>query len=195
MTRKIMSVEAKLVYIPPPQPGQDVRAWLEAQVGDAAGTFYLLAHADDGVIWGRVENGALVTAHDIHNIHHIRFGPPLRMETLQSARLFSDAGEVFLWRDGDGNFHARAIIDGEGKPVEYFDEDHILWGSRVKQAKDGFSLMSDGAQGLQHAVPIAVRSVDRDRRPLRLTVRHYLGEDAFGLVRVACSRLVTLYVK
>lgn len=185
MTRTIEPGEAKLEY----KPDQDVRRWLEAQVGDAAGTFYLLAHADDGVIWGRVEKGALTTAHDMG------FGPPLRMETLQSARLFSDAREVFVWRDGEGDFHARAIIDDEGEPVEFFDEDQILWGNRFEQADGGFSLMSDGAQGLRHAVPIAVAPPNGKQRPLRLTVRHYLSEDDSGLVRVAYSRLVTLYVK
>lgn len=133
-----------------------------------------------------MEDGTLVTAPETD------FSPPLHMETLQSARLFSEVGEILLWRDGDGVFHARAIIDGEGDPAEYYDEDHILWGKLVEASERGFTQMSDGVQGLRHIVPIEVENPDSDRRPVRLTVRHYLSEDDFGFARVAHSRLVNV---
>jgi CRISPR-associated protein (TIGR03984 family) len=187
MMREIKTVQVKLEAIS--APSQDVQAWLQEQVAGSERRFFLLAHAEDGVIWGRVEDGTLITAPETD------FSPPLRMETLQSARLFSEAGEILLWRDGDGVFHARALIDGEGDPTEYYDEDQILWGSQVEVSEGGFTQMSDGAQGLRHIVPIAVANLGGDRRPLRLTVRHYLSEDEFGFVRVAHSRLVKVFAE
>ena len=189
MTRKIGQTQVTIEAVATPQPGQTVHKWLEAQVSDADGTFYLLAHADDGVIWGRLAGGTLVTAPETD------FSPPLRLETLQSARLFSDAGEVLLWKDGDQRLQARLIIDGDGEAVEYFDEGQILWGTQAKAIGDSFSQMSDGAQGLCHIAPIAIANFQGNHRPLRLTVRHYLSEDVNGFVRVACSRLVTLFAE
>jgi CRISPR-associated protein (TIGR03984 family) len=187
MTREIKTAQMKLEAIP--APSQDVRTWLQEQVAGAERTFFLLAHAEDGVIWGRVEDGTLITAPETD------FSPPLRMETLQSARLFSDAREIYLWRDGDNIFHARAIIDDEGDPAEYYEEDQILWGDHIEPSGDNFTKMSDGAQGLRHIVPIAVANPGGKRRPVRLTVRHYLSEDEFGFVRVAHSRLVKVFAK
>lgn len=185
MTRKIGNVQVNLKSISAPAPSQDVRTWLQEQA--AGGTFFLLAHADDGVIWGRMENGTLVTAPETD------FSPPLRTETLQSARLFNDTGEIYLWRDGDNRFHARAIIDGAGDSAEYYDEDHILWGDHVEASEGHFTWMSDGAQGLRQIVPIPVANPAEHHRPVRLTVRHYLSEDEFGFARVAHSRLVKVF--
>ncbi len=189
MKREIKTAQVKLEAISAPSPSQDVRTWLQEQVAGAKSTFFLLAHADDGVIWGRMEDGTLVTAPETD------FSPPLRMETLQSARLFSEAGEISLWHDGDGMLHARMIVDGEGDPAEYYDEDQILWGNHVEASEGDFTQMNDGAQGLRHIVPIAVANPAGNRRPLRLTVRHYLSEDEFGFVRVAHSRLVKVFAK
>jgi len=58
---------------------------------------YLLAHADDGVIWGRIDNSELHTSHGIAPA-----SPSLHPSTLQQARLFSPAGELLLWRDDNG---------------------------------------------------------------------------------------------
>jgi CRISPR-associated protein (TIGR03984 family) len=170
-----------------------LRSWVEAQ---AQATFpsasvYLLAHMDDGVIWGRIDDdGKLITPTS-------DFVPELRVLTLQALRLFNQTGEVFLWRDGDGQFHARQIVDGAGNAISYFDEAHVLWGDDAQPAAtDGFTLMSDGAQGLRHLVPLKVNINGDDRhRPLRLYVRHYLCEDETGFVRVSFSRLIDLRVE
>ena len=166
----------------------DPKAWLQTQ----AVTYqldWLLAHADDGAIWGRMEAGKLLVAPE---------PPPLRLETLQQARLFSSAAELLLWRDGDNDFHARLIRDvNEAKNAvftEALDERQMLWGTDAQPLKNtGFTVMSDGARGLRHVVPLHLAGAfGEENRPLRLRVRHYLEEDASGFVRVTASRLVEL---
>lgn len=172
---------------------------------------WLLAHADDGVIWGRVDNQALLTSGEaILKFHStMQAGAPefseikaaiqtcvaLRSETLQQVRLFSEAGELLLWRDSDNKFRARVITepkDGE-KPEwdQCYDERQLLWGSHGTPLPYGFTLLRDGSQGLRHAVPLKL-SIDNDgsTRPPRLIVRHYISKAGFA--RVEVSRLVNL---
>jgi len=173
----------------------DLRTWLaELPQGESA---WVLAHADDGVIWGEVEQGVLTIA------QHGGFNSsPLRLETLQQVRVFNKQAEWLLWRDGTtGEWLARVIEDREdGKTyAESFDEDDILWGDQVTELREGFSLMQDGAQGLRHVVPLPLRvgiyedAKKRAWRPLRLKIRHYVQADEYGFVRIVASRLVKLY--
>ncbi len=170
---------------------------------------FLLAHAEDGVIWGKFdEDGNLKTSFEASKDPKYKdrikgWGrAELRQETLWQARIFGDHAELFLWRDGDGLFHARALYD-DGAPAsdiepfakfqDAFDEPQILWGTDAQELGDGFTLMTDGAQGMRHAVPRGVASVeDESKRPLRLVARHYLADEDFA--RVAASRLVNLQI-
>jgi len=200
MRREIHELTTHTSSTEPFPEALDPVAWLREQAEQAAQGTLLLAHADDGVIWGKIVNGALLTMPQ---------KTPLRAETLQQARLFNSAGEYYVWRDGDGKFHARVIMDSEGEPkfharvitdcegaeIEYFDEPQILWGDRAEPAEHGFTEMSDGAQGLVHYAPIEVTKARSGKRPLRLVVRHYLKKDEHGFVRVAYSRLVALEEK
>jgi CRISPR-associated protein (TIGR03984 family) len=183
MKREIRELTTHTISTEPFPEALDPVAWLREQAEQAEQGTLLLAHADDGVIWGKIVNGALLT---------MPSNTPLRAETLQQARLFNSAGEYYVWRDGDGKFHARVIMDSEGEPIECFDEPQILWGDRAEPAEHGFTEMSDGAQGLVHYVPIEVTKARSGKRPLRLVVRHYLKTDEHGFVRVAYSRLVAL---
>lgn len=185
MTREAKSINVTISSVPFPQAAKKVEKWLEEQI-ETLKNCWLLAHADDGVIWGKVMDGKLVTA---------PASPALRGETLQNARLFNQTSEIYLWRDGDGVFQTRSIQDAETpqKELSYFDEDQILWGNSVEATENGFTLLSDGAQGLKHYVPLEV-TADGENRPLRLKVRHYLEEDDTGFVRIGFSRLVSLSV-
>lgn len=185
MTRTIRESNVSIKIFQPSEKISDVREWLEKQTAGYHEPFWLLAHADDGVIWGKVFNGKLVTA-------PVDFSM-LETTTLQNARLFNRAMEIYLWRDGDGIFQARSVQEGAGEPRQYFDEEQILWGNHAEKRGD-FTLMSDGLQGLRHCVPLEVE-VTKNFRPLRLKVRHYLVEDVTGFVRVAFSRLVDLTSK
>lgn len=186
MTRILKEGQVTVTNVQAPEKAEDVREWLERQVVGHTETFYLLAHADDGVIWGRLSDNKLVTA------PVTSFSPVLNGETLQNARLFNQTVEVYLWRDGDGFFQARSIKEGVGNAQQYYDEKQILWGTHAEPAENGFTLMSDGSQGLRHYVPVEVKT-NGGERPLRLKLRHYLSKEA-GFVRVDFSRLVDLSI-
>lgn len=145
---------------------------------------YLLAHAEDGVIWGKVDGGKLLLSSDAYPA----VSPKLRVETLRELRLFGKKAEWFLWRSDDG-WRARLIEDGAGGEAEYFDEKHILWGTNaVEKSKPPFTLVTEADTGIRHAPPIALNG----RHSLRLVVRHYLAESDNGVAFVKLSRLVDL---
>lgn len=186
--------------------------WLEGQA-KAHKLKYLLAHADDGVIWGRVDkDGHLLTScdalrnakaketWDVSRLATAKISlAPLRLETLQQARLFATHAEIHVWQDGDGVWHGRLIRDvGKGEAhmwLESFDEPQLLWGTHGTQLAYDFTLLEDGAQGLHHAVPMPLildtaPAMFGRIRPMQLLVRHYLSVE--GLARIVASRLVTL---
>jgi CRISPR-associated protein (TIGR03984 family) len=172
----------------------DLSAWFQKQpkVGDK---IWFLAHADDGIIWGQIRKGTLITSDSAFQ----RISPLLRAITLQQARIFGENAEVRVWRNGS-EFQACRLEDQMDNSAEAFDEATILWGNKTEAKTEGFTLVSDGRQGLRHAVPIdvpdsAFGTNPTRRRPLRLLIRHYLTYDLEGQARIALSRLVNVYVK
>jgi CRISPR-associated protein (TIGR03984 family) len=192
MKREIKPCREVLQMLPVPTP-LDPAVWLAEQAGDAE--CYLLAHSDDGLIWGKVENGVLVTSHDAaQSTPHAEVSPPLREVTLQTARLFNKNGEILLWRESETlSWRARMIYavndSQEATFVEAIDERQLLWGNQVEALSNTFTLLSDSGQGLRHIAPISIAA---EALPLRLRVRHLISEDETGFARITASRLVTL---
>lgn len=174
----------------------DVKDWLQKQAKERS-LHYLLAHADDGVIWGRLDGEKLVTSFEAakNDEEARKVCPELRTKTLQQARLFADHAELLLWRDGDGKWRARLIEnasnDTEAEWLEAFDEPQLLWGTGDRSLSHGFTLLEDGTQGLRHAIPCSVKL--KDEHHIRLVVRHYVNRQ--GFMRVVASRLVKLEVE
>jgi len=193
----------------------DSRSWLEEQ----AKTYelnYLLAHAEDGVIWGKFDSGKLTTSNEAFPDEKL---PELRLDTLQQCRIFGEKGEVLLWRIANG-WKARIIqhldswqpqenpkeipggelkcfkIPGNDDVLELIEEHHILWGTKPKgEEKKGFTLMLDGSEGLKHAVPLIGINFNENKklyRPVRLVVHHYIDYDDTGVAKIFLSRLVEL---
>lgn len=205
---------------------KSLEEWLKNYVVEN-GANYLLAHADDGVIWGKIEGdkqtgyklktsrgsleGCILKGKEIEAA--LKVCPELRLKTLQQARLFSGGAELLLWRADENYFQAR-VIEDEGRfqawlaqssiaedqaqiidrYSEAIDEEQILWGTDGMLLQPSyFTLMSDGAQGLRHVVPLNAEGAFGEKsRPLRLLVRHYVKEDATGFTRITVSRLVGL---
>jgi len=142
-------------------------AWLVEQARNLK-LHYLLAHADDGVIWGKFDDQYnLKLSGEVINAVQVE----LRAETLQQARIFDKHGELLIWKIANG-FSARSVIDAENAEPDCMDENLILWGTKAER-HGVFSLLIEGEQGLLHAPPAAV---DKGKR-LALIVRHYIGYD------------------
>jgi len=165
------------------QPVSHLRTWLETQASQN-GLPYLLAHADDGVIWGLYTQGKLTLSGEVFAEMNVE----LRPKTLQQARIFGSQGEVLLWRVEDG-FRSSSILDGVNKPENAIEERHYLWGAgQVINREKRFTLMEDGRQGLLHAVPHEIGA----HRYAALQVRHYVAYDEQDQAYISHSRLVDL---
>lgn len=191
MKRKLKTVLQTITTVTMPDEFHDSpAAWLIEQA-PAHNLRWLLAHADDGVIWGEVQGDKLRLSSNAFP----EVSPPLRGITLQQLRLFGENGELLLWRTDDG-FTARLLLDGQGtKMVECFEEPYLLWGTHVEETKDGFSKLCQGAQGLRHTPPVHLRATDDGKLEghVTLVVRHYLDYDEDGQAYVNTSRLVRVY--
>lgn len=160
----------------------DIKTWLEQQA-DTHNLRWLLAHADDGVIWGEMHDD------DLH-LSTSLFGPELRTKTLQMARLFGEAGELYLWKSNN-DWSARLVLEGEGDTKQYYDETQLLWGTHVDKIEDDFVLLHHGAEGLRHAPPMQIPE-GKLELPLVLNVRHFVKYGDDGQAYVEFSRLISI---
>ena len=159
----------------------DPAAWFVGQARD--GMAILLAHADDGVIWGEVRDGALVLAGSAFP----RVAVLLRASTLQQARLFGPTGELRVWRDEKNGFCGVLIRDEESDEV--IAEEQWLWGTRDSEPREKFTLLREGSQGMLHAPPLD--ELRHNERAV-LKVRHYITADEQGVATIQLSRLAGL---
>ncbi|MCV3212429.1 CRISPR-associated protein Csx19 [Plectonema radiosum NIES-515] len=170
----------------------DLEKWLKEQASKYKLKF-LLAHAEDGVIWGKFQDGNLITADNAFP----QFAK-LRPSTLQQCRIFGDNSEVMLWQTDEG-FKARLIEDEHMDKKECICEYQILWGTHgQKQETEGFTLLGHGKQELKHAVPFTNIELEEDgklKNLVRLQVNHYIDYDDAGVARIYLSRLVNLTAK
>lgn len=161
----------------------DLPTWLLGQARQYS-LRYLLAHADDGVIWGYVDEGGLhLSGESVAEV-----ATDLNPRTLQQARLFGPQAELFLYRTGAG-WTARVIRDGSGDPLESFTEKYWLWGTlgTLGRTADGFTLLVEGKQGLRHAPPVTGLGT---HERVTLSVRHYIDHDGEGQAFIRYSRLM-----
>lgn len=208
MTRNLSYAKIELTrFTPDPDFVTNPHQWLNDWLGQhpLLNMQGLLAHADDGLIWGKVDNSAVVLSSQFYP----DVSPPLHAVTLQQLRLFGLQAELHLWRTAELTFQARLLQDQELtglpnlsalNPTAYFDEAQILWGDRPDEqhpSQNGFTPVAEG-QGLRlrHTPPLTVPALafdpEKNRRPLRLHVRHYLTTDEIGQARINLSRSVKI---
>jgi CRISPR-associated protein (TIGR03984 family) len=177
-----------------------MQTWLEAKVNDLQSTeIYLLSFHDDGVVWGKIKGGKLLTSDNLSNSP----SPEFRTKTLQELRLFGEKGQLHVWRIGETQFKASLALDGETGEYELLlseeekedekQEEQVLYGTDYVSDNGEFMIVRDGSEGLRHAFPIVDASkFDSKKRPLRLKVNHYIEYDQDGCARIAYSRLVKI---
>jgi CRISPR-associated protein (TIGR03984 family) len=127
------------------------------------------------------------------------------MARVWKARLieYLDTWELKEERDVGSGKYKCFKIPGCHQDLELIEECQILWGTQKEKGKqgedgerNGFTLVSDGSQGLKHAVPLTNIPFSQDKnnlyRPIRLVVHHYIDYDHSGVARIYLSRLVDL---
>lgn len=176
-----------------------------APVAVSASHSWVLAHCDDGVVWGlRSKDGWALSSGSFKELV-----AAITHSNVQQLRLFGSSSEILIWRSGangaDGVYRGRILrdvaFDTERAP---FEESVVLVGDRLlhpqtsleeRNRENPFSLVGD-ATGSCHAVPLSCeeRHFRENRWPLRLDIKHYLEEDKdTGALRIAASRLVRLH--
>jgi CRISPR-associated protein (TIGR03984 family) len=169
-----------------------LKQWIEVQQ-EKYQLKYLLAHAEDGIIWGKFEGGKLVTAEQLWDR-----SPRLQPDSLQQCRIFGEKAEVMLWRR-EGGWQARVIRENQHNIDCLIIEKQMLWGNKIEKRDNGFTLLTDGQQGLRHAVPITGVSIDQGKpisksspRLVYLHIKHYIEYDHVGIAFIRYSRLFDL---
>jgi hypothetical protein len=105
---------------------------------------------------------ALVYRHDAVVAERTFTGSLPEAENLLELRLFSAAGELRVWRSGEGLRYRLRTESGGGTPAECFDQTHLTWDDR--------------------------RSSDLGV-PRRYTARTYVEYDDDGIARFVDARL------
>ena len=187
----------KIVHEDIPEQQSEFVEWLNAK-GNTHDFMYLLAHCDDGIIWGKWKDDRWVISAEAELPADVKKKqqPELRLTTLWHLRMFSESAELFMWRRYDETWQARIITDGHKDQDKYdkvfkayIDEEYLLWGNRYKQEFNGFTSCNDGEKGFEQILPVAGQKWDEPQEcPYRLKVRHYLLED-LGNYSVSTSRL------
>lgn len=101
--------------------GQDalLRQWLVALAARFSLT-YLLAHAEDGVIWGCFTHGTLITADEQigarPDLRPWRL-PRFRLDRLQQCRAFGENAELLLWKGADAHAWSARMAHERGEQV------------------------------------------------------------------------------
>ncbi len=180
-----------------PKEDEAVADWLEAQMSDERR--FLLAHTDDGVIWGRWDDNRLLTSHQVAvGTDSEGISPPLNGVIVQQAFVFGEQSEIRLFRDELGDWTAREIgnhAEDDGVLVE----SQLLIGDEAIKGwpKDGFTHLRDKKQqGLDQIVPLSITKADiaDDERP-RLRIHHFITYDEdSGEARIGLSCLAHVYL-
>lgn len=165
---------------------------------DGTGLRWLLAHCDDGVVWGRRDQGEASWL--LSSAVAPALSPRIRRESLQQLRLFGEHAEVLLWRT-EGGLRGRRLSDSAHQgpdPTQPATRQRVLVGNRrIEAFSEGFTRVRD-VDGREQVVPVKCEEDDFDEgyRPLRLELRHYFESDPeTGATRAAASRLVRIYLK
>ena len=178
-----------------PPTNENVREWLAEQMKENKLTF-LLAFADDGVIWGRMDKDSLIIAHETSQKEDKKNYTELRGKTLQQAHVFGEKIEVRLFRDEMGEWKALKIED-EGETI--ITENQVLWGDKLDEDEyqptdTGFMRLLAERKGIPpQTIPWDKKDFGKEKC-VRLEVRHTVKYNEDGEAYIEFSRLAGLTV-
>lgn len=175
------------------QTSNELVQWLIEQENEVGSQCWLLGYADDGVIWGKIDDHKMVTAADVFNPEYPGTFPVLNLDKLQKASLFGERAEIRLFRRG-GSWLALKIEENPFADVsDSFVRTYILWGNRARARIGGWTWVEDGQLGIHQALPLEMPEKIL-HRIIRIDIRYYIDyEDDHGQARIAAKRLCNLY--
>lgn len=170
----------------------DIASWLNQQGFGS----YFLAHTLSGVVWGKNTNDGWKLSDSI-----IKPTLGFNLKTVIQLRLFDKNKECFAWREGT-HLRGRTLVEEACEAKNPNDlsacffvekEQQILWGTKMIEQTETFTIVEDGLQGMRHAFPFLLNDEYFDQsnhRPCRLHIHHYIEVDSdTGLTRIRHSRL------
>lgn len=156
------------------------------------GVSYALIHADDGVLWG------LVNSNQLSRPSPSDWSPELRTTTIQQCRIFGTKGELFIWREAEGQWLGRVVIEDANVTYEQIEEAQIMYGSRAGSSQSvpaGFTPIFEVTTGIRQIVPVTITQDQFDKgQRVVLNVKHYLSADQEGQAIIKLSRLVLVQI-
>lgn len=180
----------------PSVPVSNLREWIRQQMTENNLTF-LLAFADDGVIWGRMDNGELTIAREASEKKDKQHYVELRDKTLQQAYAFNKDMEVRLFRDEMNQWKAYAVHDGDENKI--IVESQILWGDKLDECdqpiRPDFMRLLAERKGIPPQIYPINKGFDPTKNCVRLEVHHLVDYDnETGEAYIKASRLAGLGV-
>ncbi len=147
----------------------------ENTVGKLNGNIYALIYKHHKVQIGIIQGSNI----------EIERKEELTPEFLKELRVFSQNGELYVWKQGR-EFKYRLRIDGEnkGKEEKVYEQEYFMWGNGLK--KDGCTIYERN-RGMELKFPF---HVEKKQLPLKYRVRNYYDYDKNGLIRFKDARLV-----
>lgn len=160
-----------------PQKIEDLQAFILEKAKHLAGITYVLLYKYHEVQIGLIQGGQIV----------IDRKDELTPENLKELRVFSENGELYIWKQNRELKYRLRIDNGkEGKEVNIYPEQHFMWGNKVCQQDD--KLIYEENRGMQFKFPFPMTE---DRLPLQYEVRNYYRYDKnTGLIQFEDARLV-----
>lgn len=95
-------------------------------------------------------------------------------------RIFNNEKELYIWKS-KYDFKNRIRIDNEGKEYDFYDEELLLWGNKIKN--DGIFMELEEEKIKKYYIPIN-ENVTNDNEG-KLVVRNYIGcsgEDGMAII-------------
>lgn len=153
------------------------------------GSGWVLGHAMDGLLWGKIAAGRMVLANDADPT----WGAPLKRANLLDLRVFNRTKEMRIW-PADGMLQCCLVYESQGEaPSLAYDEHQIFIAGKRRAFLEAngvkFSLI-EGPSGQCHAIPV---DWNGERQIQRLWVRHYVfPRNDNGMLAVTESRLLDI---
>ena len=98
----------------------------------------------------------------------------LEYDRIEEMRIFDPKKELYIWREND-HLKGRLREDNDEtgtKETEYVISNLILWGTRAKTEKPGWTTLKE-ERGIEYTVPYTPKRID-EQHPLRIKIHTYI---------------------